>query len=247
MINKEADAMGFRIEYPCFGSGAPKRLSAEAIRTLASDLRQQLLGYAAKPFDPGELFRRAARLCVNGRHIRIAWDAAHAVHDRSGEPVLGVCEHDPQEPTMVMISLNAALLGKQPELMRSTAAHELGHAIFDMPAAMAKGISRTFHSSQIATADSASSDWPEWRAGEFMGGFLTPRRQLTRSFTRQASLLGLPLRWRGDRDVPRPFMATGEVGGSAIDAITSALAEEIGLSEAFIAVRLQKYQLVTNR
>jgi hypothetical protein len=42
-------------------------------------------------------------------------------------------------------------------------------------------------------------------------------------------------------------MATREVGGSAIDAITSALAEEIGLSEAFIAVRLQKYQLVTNR
>jgi hypothetical protein len=239
--------MGFRIEYPCFGSGEPKRLSTETIRTLASDLRQQLLGYAARPFKAGDLFHRAARLCVNGRHMRIAWDAAHAVHDRSGEPVLGVCEHDPQEPTTVMISLNAALLGNHPELLRSTAAHELGHAIFDMPAVMAKGIPRAFRSNQVAVPNVASADWREWRADEFMGAFLAPRRQLTRSFTREVTSLGLPLRWRGDRDIPRPSIAAGDVDDSAIDAITSALAGQFGLTEAFIAVRLRKYGLLTIR
>jgi hypothetical protein len=40
------------------------------------------------------------------------WDAAHPVHDEAGEPVLGVCEHDPQEPATVMISLNVENLSQ---------------------------------------------------------------------------------------------------------------------------------------
>jgi len=56
----------------------------------------------------------------------VAWDIDHPVHDDDGEPVLGVCEHDPAEPGTVMISLNGELLRDQPELLRSTAIHELG-------------------------------------------------------------------------------------------------------------------------
>ncbi len=77
--------------------------------------------------------------------------------------MLGVCEHDPQEPATVMISLNGELLGCQPEMLRSTAAHELGHAIFYMPAAVAKGSARAFRSGVIAARDAAPIDWREWR------------------------------------------------------------------------------------
>lgn len=239
--------MALNVEYPCFGSGEPVRLSAEAIRRLGADLRQRLLGYTARPFEPVVLFRRATCLRVNGRSLRIAWDAAHAVHDQTGEPVLGVCEHDPQEPETVMISLNAELLGDQPELLRSTAAHELGHAIFYMPAAVAKGAARAFRSGAIAVQDAAQIDWREWRADEFMGAFLAPRRQLTRAFTREASSLGLPLQWRSDGEIPAPSIVSGDVSGSALDAINIALAEQFGVTETFIGVRLRKYRLVTIR
>lgn len=63
------------------------------------------------------------------------------------ELALGVCENDPELPDTVMISVNASLLAHQPEVIRSTAAHEFAHAIFDMPAAMGGNIRRTFRTS----------------------------------------------------------------------------------------------------
>jgi Zn-dependent peptidase ImmA (M78 family) len=168
----------------------------------------------------------------------------HPVHDECGEAVFGVCEHDPQEPAAVMISLNAELLGDQPELLRSTAAHELGHAVFDMPAAMAKGTARAFRSRAEVRAPEAPIDWREWRADEFMGAFLTPRRQLTRAFTREAAAYDLPLRWRGG-EIPAPWLSANVVGWGVIDGIAGALAEQFGVSESFIGVRLRKYGLVS--
>jgi len=236
--------MTISVEYPCFASGEPVRLSAEAIRAAGAELRRRLFGFVVKPLDAADLFRRAARLRVNGRTFGIVWDMDHPVHDDEGEPVLGVCEHDPLEPATVMISLNAELLADQPELLRSTVAHELGHAVFDMPAAMAKGTARAFRSRAEARAPEAPIDWREWRADEFMGAFLTPRRQLTRAFTREASGYGLTLRWRGG-EIPRPWLSAAVVGWSVIDAIAATLAEEFGVSESFIGVRLRKYGLVT--
>jgi hypothetical protein len=235
--------MAARVEYPSFASGEPVRLSAEAIRTVGAELRRQLHGMVVRPLDPADLFRRAAKLRVNGRTLAIAWDVDHPVHDDDGDPVLGVCEHDPQEPAEVMISLNADLLTDQPALLRSTAAHELGHAIFDMPAAMAKGTARAFRSRAEARAPEAPIDWREWRADEFMGAFLTPRRQLTHAFKREASGYGLQLRWRSGH-VPTPWLSAAAVGWSVIDAITGALAEEFGVSESFMGVRMRKYGLV---
>jgi hypothetical protein len=236
--------MAIRVEYPCFASGEAVRLSAEAIRAVGAELRRQLLGMVVRPLDTADLFRRAAKLRVNGRAIALVWDADHPVHDGGGEAVLGVCEHDPQEPAEVMISLNADLLANHPALLRSTAAHELGHAVFDMPAAMAKGTARAFRSRAEARAPEAPIDWREWRADEFMGAFLTPRRQLTHAFKREASGYGLSLRWRAG-NVPTPWLSAAAVGWSVIDAIAGALAEEFGVSESFMSVRLRKYGLVS--
>ncbi len=236
--------MAISVEYPCFASGEPLRLSTEVIQAAGAELRRRLFGLVVKPLDAADLFRRAAKLRVNGRALGIVWDMDHPVHDDEGETVLGVCEHDPLEPATVMISLNAELLADQPELLRSTVAHELGHAVFDMPAAMAKGAARAFRSRAEAHAAEAPIDWREWRADEFMGAFLAPKRQLTRSFTRQAAGYGIPLRWRGG-EIPAPWVSAAQVGWDAIDAITGVLAEEFGVSETFIGVRLRKYDLVT--
>lgn len=236
--------MVLNVEYPSFGSGEPVRLSAEAIRIVGADLRRRMLGFVVRPVEPADLFQRTARLRVNGVPLRLAWDAAHPVHDETGNAVLGVCEHDPDEPGEVMISLNSDLLADRPEMLRSTAAHELGHAVFDMPAAMTGGTARAFRSRVEARAADAPIDWREWRADEFMGAFLAPRRQLTRAFMREASAIGASITWRGD--VPAPCMKASRNGWTAIEAIAATLAGEFGLSESFIAVRLRKYGLIAD-
>jgi len=238
--------MAVGVEYPSFGSGEPVRLSAEAIRALGADLRRRLLGFVVRPVEPADLFRRTARLRVNGAQLRLVWDAEHPVHDDKGIPVLGVCEHDPDEPGEIMISLNSDLLEDRPELLRSTAAHELGHAIFDMPAAMAGRTARAFRSRVEARAADAPVDWREWRADEFMGAFLAPRRQLTRAFMREASAVGASIAWRGDDESPTPYMKASRNGWSVIETIVATLAGEFGLSEPFIAVRLRKYGLIAD-
>jgi len=236
--------MSVVIKYPCFASGEPGRLAAETIRAVATDLRRQLLGVVVRPLRIGDLVRKTKSLRVNGRTLRIAWDIEHAVHDDGGDGVLGVCEHDPDVPGTVMISLNAELLDERPDLLRSTAAHELGHAVFDMPAAMTTGTARAFRSCLEARAAHAPIDWREWRADEFMGAFLTPKRQLARSFAREAATHGVPLRWNVEGEIPMPSISANATDWCVVDAIAAALAEEFGVSEAFIGVRLRKYRLV---
>ena len=236
--------MVVQVEYPCFASREPRRLAANSVGAVATALRQRLVGVVARPLDVDALMRRTKRLQVNGRVLNVAWDIDHSVHDDGGEAVLGVCEHDPAEPGTVMISLNGEVLQDQPELLRSTAVHELGHAVFDMPAALTAGSARAFRSGLKAPAKDAPIDWREWRADEFMGAFLAPKRQLARAFAREASALGATIRWNVVDEIPTPCIAAKEVGGSEIDAIACALAEEFGVSESFMGVRFRKYRLV---
>jgi hypothetical protein len=95
-----------------------------------------------------------------------------------------------------------------------------------------------------APAKDAPIDWREWRADEFMGAFLVPKRQLARAFAREVSALGATIRWNVVDEIPTPCIAAKEVGGSEIDAIACALAEEFGVSESFMGVRFRKYRLV---
>jgi Zn-dependent peptidase ImmA (M78 family) len=231
------------IAYPSYASGEPRPMKAGAIRGLAAELRSQLFAASTKQIEVAQLTRRAGRMKVNGREVQIIWDIAHQVHDDEGVPVLGVCEHDPQEPRAVMISINADL-ANEPELLRSTAAHELGHAVFDMPAAMGAGARRTFRTRRDSDSTSVPIEWREWRADEFMGAFLTPKRQLARSLAREASAHGVALRWRVSEDIPTPTIAANEMNRCILGAIAGALAEEFGVSESFISVRFRKYGLV---
>lgn len=233
--------------YPCTRSGEPRRLTATAIGARAAELRACLFGPAIRPVEVPVLVRRLPDIAVNDRTIRLVWDLDHPVEDDAGVPVLGVCEHDPAEPTTVMISLNAELLADEPLLMRSTAAHELAHALFDMPAALGAGARRTFRTTtHAAFFDQAPIDWPEWRADEFMGAFLVPIDRLARAVARQAGAQGLALRWGGAGAVARPKVTVAPDEpefGWMIDA----LAETFGVSPAFMAVRLHKSGFVDQR
>jgi hypothetical protein len=234
--------MVLTISYRNTDAGEPHRLSAAALARIASDLRTRLFGVHGKPFAVAALIARTERLLVNGEPITLSWGLDRAIHDDEGREVLGVCENDPELPGTVMISVNGSLLADQPEVIRSTAAHEFAHAIFDMPAAMGGNIRRTFRTS-IAPAvakPGAPIDWLEWRADEFMGALLVPADRLARVLPKHASALNLPFRWRGAPDGrPVPFVDLDPSEGT-LGLLVDDLAEAFGVTAAFMSVRLAK-------
>lgn len=234
--------MVLSIAYPSTSAGVPHRLSAPAIAQIADDIRARLFGVPPRPIDVSALVAKTARLVINGRPIRLCWSLDHPVHDEDGHEALGVCENDPEMPDTVMISINASLLAHQPEVIRSTVAHEFAHAIFDMPAAMGRNIRRTFRSSMAPAIarPGAPIDWAEWRADEFMGAFLTPADKLARVLPKHASALGLPFRWRSAANGrPIPFVDV-EPSEGVLGLLVDDLAQTFGVTPAFMSVRLAK-------
>jgi hypothetical protein len=234
--------MVLAITYPSTAAGDPHRLSAKAIASIASDIRSRLFGIQPRPVDVPALIAKTVRLVVNGKPITLSWGLDRPIHDENGHEALGVCENDPELPDTVMISVNASMLAHQPEVIRSTAAHEFAHAIFDMPAAMGGNIRRTFRTS-VAPAiakPGAPIDWVEWRADEFMGAFLVPADKLARVLPKHASALDLPFRWRAAPDGRSvPFVDLDPSEGT-LGLLVDDLAEAFGVTAAFMSVRLAK-------
>ncbi|MCA3643626.1 MAG: hypothetical protein IOC63_17590 [Methylobacterium sp.] len=224
-------------------------MSAQKIASIASDIRARLFGIQPRPVDVAALIAKTARLVVNGKPITLSWGLDRPIHDENGHEALCVCENDPELPDTVMISINASLLAHQPEVIRSTAAHEFAHAIFDMPAAMGGNIRRTFRTS-VAPAiarPGAPIDWVEWRADEFMGAFLVPADKLARVLPKHASALDLPFRWRAAPDGRSvPFVDLDPSEG-ALGLLVDDLAEAFGVTSAFMSVRLAKGGFIGRR
>lgn len=241
--------MVLAIAYPSTAAGDPHRLSAKAIASIACDIRSRLFGIQPRPVDVPALIAKTARLVVNGKPITLSWGLDRPIHDENGHEALGVCENDPELPETVMISVNASLLAHQPEVIRSTAAHEFAHAIFDMPAAMGGNIRRTFRTS-VAPAiarPGAPIDWVEWRADEFMGAFLVPADKLARVLPKYASALDLPFRWRAAPDGRSvPFVDLDPSEGT-LGLLVDDLAEAFGVTAAFMSVRLAKGGFIGRR
>jgi hypothetical protein len=61
------------------------------------------------------------------------------LRDEFGNPVLGICHTDPHEPDWVYLAVDGPATARRPDLALSTAAHELGHLLFDVPAARERG------------------------------------------------------------------------------------------------------------
>jgi hypothetical protein len=247
--------MVLAIAYPSTAAGDPHRLSAQKIASIASDIRSRLFGIQPRPVDVPALIAKTVRLVVNGKPITLSWGLDRPIHDENGHEALGVCENDPELPDTVMISVNASLLAHQPEVIRSTAAHEFAHAIFDMPAAMGGNIRRTFRTS-VAPAiarPGAPIDWVEWRADEFMGAFLVPADKLARVLPKHASALDLPFRWRAatslsGKELGRsvPFVDLDPSEGT-LGLLVDDLAEAFSVTAAFMSVRLAKGGFIGRR
>ena len=230
------------IDYPTNAAGEPDRLSAITIGDLASALRQQIAGNAARPITIKAITTRTRLIAVNGRSLRIAWDIEHEVSDDSGQPVLGDCTYDPDAPGTIMIYVNGKLLSDRPEVLRSTAVHEFAHAIFDMPTAFAHPAYRAFRTTneRARANEGIREDWTEWRADEFMGAFLVPPTRLAKAVAAHAPAMGLRFGWRQDaRGRPVTFVdATPD--SESVGWLVDQLAEAFGVTSAFMATRLRR-------
>ncbi len=88
-------------------------------------------------------------------------------------------------------------------------------------------------------------DWREWRANEFMGALLAPPDRLHRNLLRLARQAGLPVTFQAHRGkTGYPVVDARGLDGADLQPVADALADEFGLSEAFIWRRLVKYRLL---
>ena len=227
-------------------SGAPRPLSAEALWAVAAQVRGQAM---ARPdgFALGAeaLVAAAPEVRVNGRAVTVSWDMAHAVHDATGLPVLGVCETDPELPDTALVSVNARIVMGRPDLAASTAAHELGHVLFDVPAALGTP-ARRYRS--VTTDPEALLDRvtvaSERRANEFMGALLAPPVPLHLRLLVHARTEGLRTVHAPHHGRQGSRVLAADNPPDAVAGVVAAVAGDFGVSERFVRVRIARYRLV---
>jgi hypothetical protein len=239
--------MPIAVQYPHDPALAvPWSLPARTLWGVAAQVRRQVMGGQAGFALTAEAMALSAPVAtVNGTPITVVWDLAHAVHDACGTPVLGVCETDPELPGSALVSVNMQLTAGRPDVAASTAAHELGHVLFDVPAVLGATVRRY----RSVTADQKtlldlSSVACERRANEFMGALLAPPaplhlRLLLHAHAERLQMVHAPHRGRqGSRVIG------ADNSHDAVSGVIAALASDFGVSERFIAVRLSRYRLI---
>jgi hypothetical protein len=234
--------MTIQISYPSTTTGLPSALKRHEIERIAARVREGLFGNVVRQPELAVLARRSENLVVNGRPVHLAWEFGEDVHDEEGRPVFGVCEHDPGQPGTVMISVNGKALQHAPEIQRSSAIHELAHAIFDMPAVLGTKTRRSYRTTTPPFAKPEKPvpfSWPEWRANAFMGAFLVPESRLGRMLAREAPHLGFDLRWGEAGGVSRPRIRAPR-HDERLGILADQLAEVFGVTSLFVQVRLRK-------
>lgn len=136
--------------------------------------------------------------------------------------------------------------------MLSTAAHELGHVVFDIPEALAARPPPTGTTGRPEAADNAFRNaaaicFCEWRANEFMGALLAPALAVHRRLLHHARAERLAIVRTRSAGHPAWPIVSGDNDPDAIAGITEVLAQEFGVSPRFMSVRLDQYKLITRR
>lgn len=219
----------------------PQRLSDRQMwSTVLAVRRHAVADLCARRVELEAIVGVTHRVEINGAGFGAEWDFDHDVRDERDNPVMGTTEFDPREPESVMVSVNGVALAGDAALLRSTAAHELGHVIFDAPgwvAAAAQAGRAEMRAPQAEAAqqprgDGLSADAAmkqrEWRANEFMGRFLAPAGLLRQDYQRKMR--------RNRYAAPAPSAAPND--------LLYELAESYGVTASFIRVRLERYQLI---
>ena len=226
-------------------TGAPQSLNAQAIWAVAAQLRSAVARQgSAWALGTDALVAAASRLEVNHRPISADWDFAHAVHDEEGRPVLGICETDPAAPGLALVSVNASMLANRPELALSTAAHEIGHIVFDVPAAVEHPARRYRSVTAGPGCLDRATQLSERRANEFMGAVLVPPSPLHLRLVAHARAEKLRMVHAQHHGRPGCRVLARDTPSDAVAGVVAALAGDFGVSDRFIAVRLQRYSLI---
>jgi len=183
----------------------PRFIKHSEVEAIALMARQQLVGMAVDALSLA-LLRDVSRLKINGVAFDLMVDTQNTVHDERGYAVLGICEYDPGVPDTAMVSVSPAGDGASEELVLSTLAHEIGHAVFDSPGwivdasrgpglfdAIDDGVRKVYRTTTrdgehlaktaasidgCAPAPRGDEYFAELRANEFMGSLLVPRQRL---------------------------------------------------------------------
>lgn len=219
--------------------------AAPAIRAVAAQVRRQI----PRPQDEfglslSALVEACRHVEVNDRCLRVSWELDRALRDEAGQNVLGLCDIDAHEPGWAYLAINAAMTAHRPDLALSTAAHELGHLLFDVPAALARGDQGYRAVAQSARALDRAGRGAEARANEFMGALLVPPVPLHTRLLVHARSEGLRLCRGPHLGRPASPIVAASNGAEALAGVLAALAGDFGVSEKFIAVRLSRYGLV---
>jgi hypothetical protein len=247
MANAEDQVpMSLAVHYPFReGSWAPCALNIAAIRSVAAQVRRQVgceagsNGLAIQP-----LLRATRHVVVNGRPVEVLWDLTQPIHDEAGRPVLGVCVTEPEDQRHAFVAVNASLTANRPELALSTAAHELGHVLFEVPAALQAGSVCYRAVAASPAALERTTRCAEGRANEFMGALLAPPVALHTRMLVLAREERLHLARGQHQGRPGgPILAAGNPP-EAVAGIIAVLATDFGISERFIEVRLRRYGLM---
>ena len=223
------------LAYRCCDRKLPRYIKHSEVEGIAVLARQQLVDASTDAVSLSVL-RDISSLKINGIRFDLWVDIEHAVNDEQGNPVLGVCEFDPEaSPDATMLSVSPVSDTASEELVLSTFAHELGHAIFDAPswiAAAAQGpglfddpseLARkayrttTRDAEHLAKQPEPSAErnselvrnvhFAELRANEFMGSLLVPRQHLCRVVEEFAPKHGVTINRSPSLDPDTPGVA----------------------------------------
>jgi Zn-dependent peptidase ImmA (M78 family) len=156
---------------------------------------------------------------------------------------MGVTEYDRASPDCVMVSVNGPTLGANEPLLRSTIAHELGHVVFDAPGWIRMAPAKAAYTT--VSGDDAGRAPREIRANEFMGALLVPSSLIRIDLQRQAKRNRLPVSPRPSNVVVgATAYDASRLDPDAVDEVIFVLADRYGVSESFLRVRLDRYDLL---
>ena len=121
------------LQYRHCGRKLPSYLKNPEVENVAGQVRQQLVDASTDAISLASL-RDINRLNVNGIDFDLWIDTEHPITDDEGNAVLGVCEFDPDASTeAISLLVTPVCVTASAELVLSTFAHVLGHAIFAAP------------------------------------------------------------------------------------------------------------------
>jgi hypothetical protein len=219
--------------------------AAATIRAVAAQVRRQI------PREPDSLALTLPALIdacraveVNGKALAVSWELGRALQDELGQTVLGLCDIDAHEPGWAYIAVNGPMTANSPDLALSTAAHELGHLLFDVPAALARGEQRYHAVASSPRALERAGRGAEARANEFMGALLAPPVPLHTRLLAYARSEGLRLTRGPHQGRPASPIVSAGNPPDAVAGVMAALAGDFGVSDRFIAVRVSRYGLM---